>query len=175
MSLKDDLFFSFFDGNVDGAIEAAEWDGMMTFCEPFFKSHGMLAFQVKGRGEMPDSNVLWKVTEDSPEIPSPLMVKDHIFFIKNGGIITVIDRNSGEIIKKERIGAPGTYIASPLLAGNRIYVCAHNGKLTVLSADDYSVLSQTMLNEKIGASPVAVDDVLYVRTDKHLLAFREKV
>ena len=85
----------------------------------------------------------------------------------------VIDRKSGEVVKKERIGAPGTYIASPILAGNRIYVCAHNGKVSVLSADDYSVLSQNNLNEKIGASPAAVDNVLYVRADKNLYAFRE--
>ncbi len=29
------------------------------------------------------------------------------------------------------------------------------------------------LVQKIGASPVAVDDVLYVRTDKRLYAFRD--
>ena len=133
----------------------------------------MQAFNTKVKGTMSDQNVLWKVTEDTPEIPSPLLLEDHLFFIKNGGIVTVINRKSGDVVKKERIGAPGTYIASPLLAGNRIYVCAHNGKISVLSEDDYSVLSQNKLNEKIGASPVAVDDVLYVRTDKHLYAFHE--
>jgi outer membrane protein assembly factor BamB len=174
MSLKDDAFFLFFDGNVDGAIDASEWEGMLAFCEPFLNSHGMMAFNTKGTGKMPDTNVIWKVTEDTPEIPSPLLLENHLFFIKNGGIMTVIDRRSGEVVKKERIGAPGTYIASPLLAGNRIYVCAHNGKISVLSADDYTVLSQNKLNEKIGSSPVAVDDVLYVRTDKHLYAFRDQ-
>jgi len=49
---------------------------------------------------------------------------------------------------------------------------AHNGTINVLSADDFSVMAQNKLKEKIGASPVAVDDVLYVRTDKHLYAFR---
>ena len=44
--------------------------------------------------------------------------------------------------------------------------------MTVLSADDFSVLAHNKLREKIAASPVAVDDVLYVRTDKHLYAFR---
>jgi outer membrane protein assembly factor BamB len=173
MGLKDDSFFLFFDGNGDGAIDADEWEGMLAFCEPFRKSHGMMAFNTMGTGRLPDTNVIWRVTEDTPEIPSPLLLEDHLFFIKNGGIVTVIDRTSGEVVKKERIGAPGTYIASPLLAGNRIYVCAHNGKVTVLSADDYTVLSQNMLKEKIGASPLAVDDVLYIRTDKHLYAFRE--
>jgi outer membrane protein assembly factor BamB len=87
--------------------------------------------------------------------------------------MTVINRESGEVIHKERIGASGTYLSSPLLAGNRVYICSHNGTVTVLSADDYSVLAHNKLREKIGASPVAVDDVLYIRTEKHLYAFRE--
>jgi hypothetical protein len=29
------------------------------------------------------------------------------------------------------------------------------------------------LKEKIAASPVAIDYILYIRTDKHLFAFRE--
>jgi outer membrane protein assembly factor BamB len=61
-----------------------------------------------------------------------------------------------------------------MLAGNRIYVCSYNGTVTVLSADDFSVLANNKLKERIGASPVAVDDVLYIRTDKHLYAFRDQ-
>jgi len=61
-----------------------------------------------------------------------------------------------------------------MLAGNRIYTCSYNGTITVLSGDDFGVLAHNKLREKIGASPVAVDDVLYVRTDKHLYAFREQ-
>ncbi len=44
----------------------------------------------------------------------------------------------------------------------------------MISGDDYSVLAQNKLREKIAASPVALDDVLYLRTDKHLYAFREQ-
>jgi hypothetical protein len=61
-----------------------------------------------------------------------------------------------------------------MLAGNRIYTCAHNGSVTVLSADDFSILAKNKLKEKIGASPVAVNNVLYLRTDKHLYAFRDR-
>jgi hypothetical protein len=60
-----------------------------------------------------------------------------------------------------------------MLAGNRIYTCSYNGTVTVLSAGDFSVMAHNILKEKIGASPVAVDDVLYVRTDRHLYAFRD--
>jgi outer membrane protein assembly factor BamB len=95
-------------------------------------------------------------------------------FIKNGGIMTVINQETGIVVHKDRIGAAGSYLSSPLLAGNRIYTCSNNGTVTVLSADDYSILAHNRLREKIGSSPVAVDDILYVRTDKYLYAFREQ-
>jgi hypothetical protein len=53
-----------------------------------------------------------------------------------------------------------------------IYTASYNGNVAVLSADDYSVIAINKLKEKIGASPVVIDNVLYIRTNKHLLAFR---
>ena len=102
------------------------------------------------------------------------MVNENVLFIKNGGIISVINQESGEVVHKDRVGASGAYLSSSMFAGNRVYTCSYNGTVTVLSADDYSVLARNKLKGKIGASPVAVDDVLYVRTDKHLYAFREQ-
>jgi outer membrane protein assembly factor BamB len=102
------------------------------------------------------------------------VVGDNVFFIKNGGIITVINLATGEVVKNKRVGAPGAYFSSPMFAGNRIYTCSYNGTVSVMSGNDFSVLAQNKLKEKIGASPVAVDDVLYIRTDKHLYAFRNQ-
>jgi outer membrane protein assembly factor BamB len=133
----------------------------------------MVAVSLNGHGKRSATDILWKVVEDTPETPSPLLIGQQVLFIKNGGIITVIEQHTGEVEHKERISAPGCYLASPMLAGNRVYTCSFNGTVTVLSADDFSVLAHNRLREKIGASPVAVDDVLYVRTEKHLFAFRE--
>jgi hypothetical protein len=166
--------YSGWDPNNDGTLEREEWDGIMEYVAPYMKDHGMFAIPASGQGERSYSEILWKINEDTPETPSPVVAGNNVMFIKNGGIMTVIDRKTGEIYKKERIGAPGAYISSPMLAGNRIYTCSYNGTVTVLSADDFSVLAHNKLKEKIGASPVAVDDVLYVRTDKHLYAFHDQ-
>ena len=146
---------------------------MLIFVAPYIEDHGMLALPIEGSGERTFTEIKWKVNEDTPETPSPLVVNDHVVFIKDGGIITVVDKDSGEVVHKDRIGATGGYLSSPMLAGNKIYTCSYNGIVSVLSTEDFSVLAQNKLKEKIGASPVAVDDVLYLRTDKHLYAFRE--
>jgi len=172
MYFKDDLAFEYFDADKDGSFDKSEWDGMWDMISSFMVEHNMMAISIEGSGERTIEDIKWKVNEDTPETPSPLIVNEHAFFIKNGGIATVIHWDSGDVVLKERLGAPGAYLSSPMLAGNRIYTCSFNGTVTVISGDDYSVLAQNKLKEKIGASPVAVDDVLYVRTDKHLYAFR---
>lgn len=173
-ALNDDRTYqNWLDGNKDLSVDSLEWAAFLEKLTPYLGSRGMLALPVTGSGELSSFDVMWNVTKDSPETPSPLVVGDNIFFIKNGGIISVINRKTGEVVKKEREGAPGAYFSSPMLAGNRIYICSYNGTVSILSGDDFSVLAVNKLREKIGASPVAVDDVLYVRTDKHLYAFRE--
>lgn len=166
--------FSQYDLDGDGAFEESEWNAMWEKILSSITEHGMLAVSVEGTGERPVTDILWKVNEDTPETPSPLLVNDEVVFIKSGGIMTAIKQKTGEVVHKDRIGAAGAYLSSPMLAGNRIYACSFNGTVTVLSVDDFSVLAHNKLKEKIGASPVAVDDVLYIRTDKHLYAFREQ-
>jgi hypothetical protein len=151
----------------------SEWNAVCESLQGMIQEHGMVALSLNGHGERSATDVVWKVNEDTPETPSPLIIGQHVMFIKNGGIMTVIQMKTGEVEYKNRIGAPGCYLASPMLAGNRIYTCSFNGTVTVLSADDFTVLAHNRLREKIGASPVAMDDVLYVRTEKHLFAFRE--
>ncbi len=161
-----------FDVNKDKVMEEQEWNAMLDFLASYFKEHGMQAVSLEGSGERPVTDIRWKINKDTPETPSPLVVGKNVMFIKNGGIMTIIDRASGKVVLHERIGAAGGYFASPMLAGNRVYLCSFNGTVTVLSGDDFHILARNRLREKIGASPVAVDNVLYIRTNKHLYAFR---
>ena len=173
MAIEVDRFFAYFDENKDGAFTKSEWDVRRELFQSRWVDHGMLALPLDGSGKRPVTDIKWKINEDTPETPSPLIVHENVLFIKNGGIMTVINRESGEIVHKERIGAAGAYLSSPMLAGNRVYTCSYNGTVTVLSAEDFNILAHNKLKERIGASPVAVDDVLYIRTDKHLYAFRD--
>lgn len=174
LKMTDERLYSYFDEDKDNAFNESEWNAMWEIMKSYMEEHGMISVSLEGEGERSIAEINWKVNEDTPETPSPLVVHDNVFFIKNGGIVTVINRETGEVVFKNRIGAPGGYVSSPLLAANRIYTCSYNGTVSVLSGDDYKLLAQNKLNEKIGASPVAVDDVLYIRTDKNLYAFREQ-
>lgn len=171
---NDDLMFAFFDANQDLAFEESEWNAALEYLKPFIGDHGMLALPIEGSGERSVLEIEWKINENTPESPSPLVVNENVFFIEDGGTVTVIHRETGEVIHQERIGAAGAYFSSPMLAGDKIYTCSYNGVVSVLSAEDFNIVAQNKLKEKIGASPVAVDDVLYLRTNQHLYAFRDQ-
>jgi outer membrane protein assembly factor BamB len=94
--------------------------------------------------------------------------------IKNGGIVSCMDADSGKLLYSERLGATGPYFSSPIAAHGRIYIASGKGVITVFAAGDtLQVLARNKLGEKVFATPAVVDNKLYVRTAKHMYAFGE--
>jgi outer membrane protein assembly factor BamB len=107
-------------------------------------------------------------------MPSPLFYRGRLWFVRDGGMITSYEAATGRVIlDRQRLGASGQYAASPIAAGGLIFASSDSGTVTVLEArDTLQVLASNALEERILATPAIVDDVLYVRTDRHLWAFR---
>ena len=65
---------------------------------------------------------------------------------------------------KKRLFA-GRISASPLLVDQRIYIAAQDGTVYIISAipDRFDLLAENKTGDSIFASPVAVDDRLYLR------------
>ena len=107
-----------------------------------------------------------------PEVPSTLLYRDRLCYVRNGGLFTCRDPKTGHSLYDERLGAEGGYYASPVAAAGRIYVASDRGFITVLQAGDtFKVLAQTELKETIMATPAIVEDKIYVRTAGNLWAF----
>ena len=116
--------------------------------------------------------MIWKEKDYVAEVPSLVKVGSGIYMIMNGGNVLCMDSKTGRIIFRERLGASGAYIASPLYANGNIYFASYNGKITVIKpGDKLNIIAQSDLHEKIAASPVALDKMLFIRTDTGLYAF----
>jgi len=118
--------------------------------------------------------VAWKGLAGIPEMPSPLLYRGRLWFVRNGGMVTSYEPATGRVIlDRQRLGVLGQYAASPVGAGERIYTASEQGTITVFAAaDTLEVLSRNELGERILATPAIGRDTLYVRTEKHLWAFR---
>jgi len=92
--------------------------------------------------------------------------------VKNGGVISCFNAENGQLLYQEKLGAPGTYFSSPVVANNRIYIASRNGIVTVFeTGDQLNILAQNDLDEIIMATPAVVDNKLYIRTAGSLYAF----
>jgi outer membrane protein assembly factor BamB len=94
--------------------------------------------------------------------------------IMDGGNVVCLNSRTGQILFRGRLGAPGAYLSSPLYANGYIYFASYNGKITIIKpGNKLNILARVDLHEKIAASPVALEKMLYIRTDSALYAFKK--
>lgn len=165
---------AWWDKNKDNHIDSTEWKYVSEQWESRYNRQGLKAIKLGRNGDIGLNDYLWGHTEDVPYISSPLLYNDHIYMIKNSGIISCFHAESGKLLYREKLGASGMYFSSPIAANGRIYIASGNGIVTVFEAgDELNKLAQNNLNEKIMATPAVVDNKLYIRTAGSLYAFGE--
>jgi outer membrane protein assembly factor BamB len=87
-----------------------------------------------------------------------------------------LDANTGkEVYAGERFKAGARYYASPLAANGHIYVAALDGTVAVVKAgeEEPEVVHSVKLPDPVRATPAVAHHTLFVRSDKHLYAFRD--
>jgi len=106
-------------------------------------------------------------------IPTPLLHEGVLYSIRNAGILTSIDAETGEILEQGRLPkAMGGYMASPVAANDRIFFLDEDGAMTVVKAGaQWEVLSTLQFDAGGSSTPAIVDGRLYVRTTKALYCF----
>ena len=167
-------FFGFFDQGKDGRIDRDEWTQRAEEMGQVRRAHGLLAVRPNGEGELPPDAVIWRENRAVSEIPSPLLYRNKVYMVTNGGIVTCMDPRTGELFFRARLGAPGLYYASPVASGGKIYFASGEGIVSVISdTTEMEVLARNDLGESIFATPALVDGHVYVRTTQHLYAFQD--
>ena len=69
----------------------------------------------------------------------------------------------------------GTYSSSPLLADGKIYATNEEGTTTIVKAGPvFEVLGVAKLDNHTLASPVAVDNQIFIRTDEYLYCIQKR-
>jgi outer membrane protein assembly factor BamB len=113
---------------------------------------------------------VWTYTKDTPYVPSPLLYRGSLYFLKvNTGILTNLDAKTGAVRYTERLTETPNVYASPVAADGRVYVVGREGKTTVLEAGPtLKVLATNVLDDATDTSPALVDGELYLRGAKSL-------
>lgn len=129
-----------------------------------FMKTELLALQL-GPTETTQPQILWRYKRSVPRMPSPLLVGDAVYLFSDKGIATCLDKVTGEARWTGRLG--GSFSSSPILADGKIYVGNREGEMFVIKpGNELDILTKNDFDEAIMASPAAIDNSLYVRTDK---------
>jgi outer membrane protein assembly factor BamB len=167
--------FTSHDWNHDGKLTREEWDESARLLGS--SKNSAFALKLGGSGDVTDSHMLWKQKSGLPYVPSGLVYRGQYFLLKEGGVVTLYDIQSGKKSFQKRIAESGRYYASPVAANGHIYAASlDDGIITVIKMDGDKpevVAKNPALKERIVATPVIADDTLYVRTAGHMYAFAD--
>jgi outer membrane protein assembly factor BamB len=155
-------------GNGDGAVDQQEWDGALKLMRAM---NSFVAVDLDG--SQPKER--WRTTRMLTDAPSPLLYRELLYLVKNGGLLATVDPESGEILRQDRIpGAEGNFFASPVAADGKLFILGESGTLAVLEARrDWRVLALNDLAVNCYATPAIVDGVILVRSEHDLWAFQK--
>lgn len=130
-----------------------------------------------GSGDVTETHMLFNLDHQTPSnIASPLAHDGRLLMVKKGGISAAFDLQDGSTVwMKKRIGNFGNYYASPVAAGEYIYVPGENGRIVVLkSGPELEVLAKNDTGDSLVATPAIADNRLYVRTLNKVFCFAEE-
>jgi len=160
----------FFRIDLDGdqALDEGEWTKYSRLFE--LAQNTFVALRFGAAGEAP--HVVWEYKRGLPYVSSPLVYRDHVYLMKDGGIVTLLDAASGKLVKQGRAAGPGNYYASPVGGDGKVFLASGPGVVSVLRAGErLEVLASHDFGERIAATPVIRDGRVYLRTEKALYCF----
>jgi outer membrane protein assembly factor BamB len=143
-----------------------------------FRGNALLAIKLGRTGDLTDSDAIaWKRTKNTPYVPSPLLYGDRLyFFSNNSGILSCDDAKNGKTyFDAERVEALQGVYASPVGAGDKIYLLGRTGTSVVIKkSDQLEVIATNKLDEKFDASPAIAGKQLFLRGHQYLYSIAEK-
>jgi outer membrane protein assembly factor BamB len=138
-------------------VGTAVVNGGLAFASGGYPKKETVAVKADGSGE-----VVWKNDVQS-YVPSLLAHDGYLYAVIDKGIAYCWDAQTGEEKWKHRLS--GTFNASPILAGNRIYAAREDGTTFVIKAspEKCEILAENQLGQEVFATPAFVKGRIYFR------------
>jgi len=153
----------------DGFLNEREWT--------FFRTrrasrNAILAVKLGGKGDVTETHVKWRYSKSLPDVSAPLVYNGVVYLVRNGGILTTLDAQTGAVLKQARLReAMDDYYSSPIGVDGKVYIASEHGKVVVLRAGgDWEVLAVNDFESDIFATPAISEGKMYIRTKDALYA-----
>ncbi len=141
-------------------------------CMSGYRGSLACSIPLTSQGDVTNSTkVQWKITQGTPYVPSPILAGTRLLFTAgNTNALSCIDASTGKpLLERMRLNAIGSIYASPILAGGHFYFTSREGTTVVVKDNEsLDIVAVNTLDDVIDASPVAVDDQMFLRSWKKL-------
>lgn len=133
-----------------------------------------IAFKAGGRGDVTGKQEVWN-NNLGADVPTPASDGKLLYVLNDKGFYNVLELATGKVVYEGQRIEPGSYSASPLLADGKLYAINEDGTTTVTKAGaEFGVLGVSKLDGYTLASPIAVDEQLFIRTGEALYCIVKK-
>ncbi len=137
-------------------------------CMSGYRGNLGVMIPLNSRGNVTESDTIsWKVTEGTPYVPSPILSDTRLLFTAgNANVLSCLDANTGkDLLEKKRLTGIRSMYASPILANGHFYFTSRDGTTVVIKdSADLEIVAVNEIDDVVDASPVAVDDQLFLRS-----------
>lgn len=147
-------------------------------CTSGYRGALACSIPLNSRGDVTNSATLdWKVTQSTPYVPSPILSKSRLLFTAgNTNLLSCIDAQNGQsLMERMRLNGIRTMYASPIFANGHFYFTSREGTTVVVKDNEQlDIVATNELEDVIDASPVAVDNQLFLRSWSKLYCIEQK-
>jgi hypothetical protein len=142
-------------------------NGKLLFMTCGFPERHILAIKPDGQGNITDTHIVWRTTENASYVPSPIVVGDYFLVVSDQGIASCFEANTGNRLWRKRLGQG--HSASLVTAGGLVYFTSDRGVTTIVKpGPEYVEVAKNNLGEDCFSSPAISRGQLFLRADKHL-------
>ncbi|MFN7627856.1 MAG: FG-GAP-like repeat-containing protein [Pirellula sp.] len=147
-------------------------------CTSGYRGALACSIPLNARGDITTSSTIdWKVTQSTPYVPSPILSGSRLLFTAgNTNLLSCIDATNGQsLMDRMRLTGIRTMYASPIFANGHFYFTSREGTTVVVSDNEHLEIVETNeLEDVFDASPVAVDNQLFLRSWTKLYCIEQR-
>lgn len=149
------------DGATTECVTSTVTDGQRVFSSGGYPRNHVAAIRADGSGV-----VEWE-NNTRVYVPSMLLRDDHLYAVADAGVAICWDSRTGEEKWKRRLG--GSFTATPVMVGDRIYATNEDGTTFVFRAtpEKFELLATNQLGDEVYATPTICGGQIYLRVAHH--------
>jgi outer membrane protein assembly factor BamB len=166
-------------GQTANAIPCPVAQGDLVYLTSGFRGNALQAIRLGRTGDLTGTDaIVWSRNKSTPYVPSPLLCDNYLYLISgNDALLSCLDAKTGDpFFERERLETIRGVYASPVAAGERVYVLGREGTCLVLKKGPKAeVLAVNKLEDgRTDASLALAGKDLFLRTAHSLYCISEK-